>query len=168
MEYVDDLEESIISFADKHLRECKGSLIYPPSLFYVFINYTNKQNENIDMNYVIKIFRDKIFKKDPEYIEFYEKKCFVDWTYFDIKCPKEISIRTDIKLKKFFGSNIITNKEAFLKRDELILTTQDWYFCKTGKKINKQIIMDEFNKYFNVNPQLFKNSIGYKGLELKK
>jgi hypothetical protein len=167
MDYINDLNDKILLFAKDHLREYKGSLIYPPSLFYVFINYINKQNENIDMNYVIGIFKNKVFKKEPEYIEYYEKKCFVDWTYFNIKCPKEITIRSDVKLKKYFGNNIAVDKGSFLRRDELILTVQDWYFCKTGKKINQQLIIDEFNKFFGITPQLIKNSIGYKGLVLK-
>jgi hypothetical protein len=164
-----ELSELILKFSKEHLRQRKGSLIYPPSLYYVFLNYEKKKGykgiENIDINKALKIFEEYIFKEKPEYIEYYEKKCFVDWEYFNIDCPKGITIRIDIKLKKYFENGIMRSPSSFLNRDELIQKTGDWFYSKTGKKINKKIILEEFNKFAKCELSLQNSNIGYRGFK---
>lgn len=190
----EQLKNHVLVFANDHLKPSNGALIYPPSLCCVFVNYVNTiagtniqihgkecddDNNNVHnkfdtelFNKITNLFEIEIFKAKPEYIAFYEKKCYTGWDYFNISHPKYIAVRSDIKIKNFLNTHIITSTpDHFINKTALRNKCKEWFLTETGKNASQQTIKKYVEMFFNdlsVEPKLFGNKIGYQGFEYKE
>jgi hypothetical protein len=165
-------------FAKKYLKRRPEALILPASLYCVFVKFFNKENgtnyklfeeyDSLNIDNVINIFKD-LLKQKPVYISYYEKECFVGWEFtYDIEHPKYITIRRDLKIKKFLDKYVKTTgiKNDFITQDELIKKIIEFFYKETGINILRGAVIKYIQKLFQAKTVINGNFIGYQGYKL--